>query len=387
MIRTAFVSSYPPSRSAVAMFTRNLAAAIGVREIVALYGSDEPRPSPVEVHHRIRRDEPDDYVRAARSLEGRADVAAIQHEFDSWGGQDGSSVLEFVGELAMPAVATLHSVPGAPTASQRGVIAELARSVAATVVLSRSAASALAELYGVDPAGIVVIPHGVPDLPLTASDDIKPAVGLAGRAVVLSFGLLRPGKGCELVLSAVPEIAASHPGVVYVVLGATHPETLRRDGEAYRESLGAQVAKLGLGDHVMLVDRFVGRVELTRWLEAADVIVTPYRDLALTAAGTLGYAMAAGRAVVSTPYAHAVELLAEGRGVVVPAATPADLAAAIVGLLDDPGTRAAMERRAHEHCRPMTWWHVAAEYRALFEQVVAGRARGLSAPIRASANP
>jgi glycosyltransferase involved in cell wall biosynthesis len=370
-MRTTFVSSYPPSRSAVAMYTRNLAAATSAREIMAIYGADDARPSPVEVHQRIRRDEPDDYARAARSLDGRTDVAAIQHDFDSWGGRDGSSVIEFVRALAVPSVATLHSVPGHPGRSQRAVIAELARSVDATVVMSRSAATILGEAYGVDPLGVQVIPHGVPDLPLVDADVIKPAVGLAGRDVILSFGLLRPGKGCDLVVAALPQIVARRPNAMYVVLGATHPET--------RESLASLAAELGVVDHVMFVDRFVGRVELTRWLEAADVIVTPYRDLSLTSAGTLAYALAAGRAVVATPFAHALELLADGRGVVVPAAAADDLAQGVIALLDAPESRAAIGQAAHAYCRHMRWWQVAAEYQALFGRVIASRALGASA--------
>jgi glycosyltransferase involved in cell wall biosynthesis len=379
MTRIAFASSYPPSRSAVAMYTRNLTAAISVREIIAIYGEDEPRPSPIEVHHRIRRDEAEDYPRVARALTGRADLVAIQHEFDSWGGEDGSSVLDFVRALDMPAVATLHSVPGTPRRSQRAVISELARIASATVVMSRTAARVLGDVYGVDPGRIEVIPHGVPDLPFVDAETIKPAVGLAGRDVIMSFGLLRPGKGCELVLEALPAIVARHPKTMYVVLGATHPETARRDGEAYRESLAAMTAELGMTGHVTFVDKFVGRVELTRWLEAADVVLAPYRDLTLTAAGTVAYALAAGRAVVSTPFPYAIELLADGRGVVLASARARDLTRAVIGLLDDPEERTAIGRRGHEHSRPMSWWHTATAYHALFARVVASRTR--SAPL------
>jgi glycosyltransferase involved in cell wall biosynthesis len=376
MIRTAFVSSYPPSHSAVAMFTRNLASVLGGRQIVALYGPDEPRPSPLDVQSRIRRDEPDDYPRAARALNGSADVVAIQHELGLWGGPDGSSVLDFARALDVPAVVTLHSVPGSPTRGQRLVLEELMRTVAATVVMSGCAATLLSDVYGSDPRRLEVIPHGTPDLPLVDAATVKPTVGLAGHDVLLSFGLLRPGKGIELALAALPAIVEARPATTYVILGETHPDVVRRDGEAYRESLVALVAELGMRDHVQFVDRFVGRVELTRWLEAADVVVAPYCDLAQTSAGTLPYAMAAGRAVVATPFAHAAELLADARGVVVPAASPAELASAIVALLADPEARAAVGRRAHEYSRPATWWHIAARYRGLFDRVVAGATPG-----------
>jgi glycosyltransferase involved in cell wall biosynthesis len=375
MIRTAFVASYPPRHCGVATFTHNLAAAVGGREIVALHAADLPTPYPLEVHHRIRRDDPEDYIRTATSLRACADVVSIQHDFGIWGGEDGDSVLAFAGALAMPAVATLHAVLGAPSPRQRLVLAELVRGMAATVVMSRSAAAVLTAVYGVDPLRVEVIPHGIPDLPLVDSATVKPAVGMAGRDVLLSFGLMAPGKGFEVALAALPAIVEARPNATYVILGATHPDVIRRDGEAYRESLVALVDQLGMGGHVTFVDRFVGRVELTRWLEAADVILTPYLDLAQSAAGTLSYAMAAGRPVISTPFAHAAELLANGTGVLVPPAAPAALAAAVVALLDDPGTLAAMGRRAHEHSRTMTWWEVAAKYRSLFGRVVASPAR------------
>lgn len=386
MIRTAFVSTYPPTRSAVAVFTHNLGAAVGGREIVAIYAADEPKPSPLEVRLRIRRDEPEDYLRAARSLGGTVDIAAIQHEPGAWGGQDGSSVIDFVEALDVPVVATFHALPASPGAGDRRVIAELAGRAAATVVLSRSAAALLASVYGVDPARIEVIPHGIPELPLVDSATVKPAVGLAGRDVLLSFGLLQPGKGLELALGALPAIVAARPATTYVILGATRPDVLRQDGEAYRESLAALVDELGLRDHVQFVDRFVGRVELTRWLEAADVVVAPHRDLGQVDAATLPYAMAAGRPVVATPFAHAVELLADGRGVVLPAADPGELEAAVIGLLQDPERRATIGGRAHEHSRPMTWWHVAGQYRALFKRVIAAAPRALSTMPAAALN-
>lgn len=375
MIRTAFVASYPPRHCGVATFTSNLAAAVGGREIVALHADDLPTPYPLEVHHRIRRNDPDDYLRAASSLRACADVVAIQHDFAIWGGDDGDSVLSFARALDLPAVATLHALPAAPSPRQRLVLAELVRGMAATVVMSTSASSLLASAYGIDPSRVQVIPHGIPDLPLVDPATVKPAVGMAGREVLLSFGLMAPGKGYERALAALPAIVAARPNVHYVILGATHPDVIRADGETYRASLVALAARLRMTDHVTFVDRFVGRVELTRWLEAADVIVTPYLDLGTSVAATLSYAMAAGRPVVSTPFAHAVELLGSGTGVVVPPAAPDALAAAIAALLADPERRAAMGRRAHEQSRDMTWWHVAAEYRSLLGRIAASPTR------------
>jgi glycosyltransferase involved in cell wall biosynthesis len=240
---------------------------------------------------------------------------------------------------------------------------------AATVVMSRSAATLLKSAYGVAARRVEVIPHGVPDLPLVDSATIKPAVGLEDREVILSFGLLGPDKGYELVLDALPDVVAAHPTVCYAIVGPTHPDVLTRDGEAYRESLMARVKALKLTKNVQFVDRYVGRVELTRWLQAADVFVTPYPDLDQTVSGTLSYAMGAGRAIVSTPYAYAADLLAAGRGVLVEPGRPAAFATALNELLGDDKLRTAIGRRAYEYSREMAWSKVGAEYNGVFRRV------------------
>lgn len=344
--------------------------AVGSREIVAIHPSDSATPYPPEVHHRIRSDVRSDYFRAAGELDDCVDLVSIQHEYGIWGGDDGVHVLDLADALDVPAVVTLHTVLREPTDRQRSILIELIERVAATVVMSRSAASLLTSAYGIDPARLDVIPHGVPDLPLVDPATIKPTVGLEGRQVMLSFGLLGPGKGYELAIDALPSIIAAHPSVCYVVVGATHPDLLRREGEAYRNALVARTEALGLGDHVRFVDRFVGRVELARWLEAADVFVTPYPNLDQIVSGTLSYAMGAGRAIVSTPYTYAAELLADDRGVLVPPGSPSAFATAVKDLLGDASHRAAVGSRAYRYSRRMVWSEVGAAYTQLFERVV-----------------
>jgi len=285
---------------------------------------------------------------------------------------DGAHVIDFARGLRVPTVATLHTVLRKPTANQRAVLTDLVSVVDATVVMSRSAAELLSSSYGADARRVHVIPHGVPNLPLVDPVVIKPGVGVAGREVILSFGLLGPGKGYELAIQALPAVAAAHPSMLYVIVGATYPDDIRRDGEVYRRSLVDQVRRLGLERHVQFVDRFVGRVELTQWLEAADVFVTPYSDLDQIASGTLSYAMGAGRAIVSTPYACATELLADGRGIVVRPGSAPDLAKALNAVLGDPGLRADLGRRAYEYSRGMVWSAVGAEYGRLFATLAAG---------------
>ena len=326
-----------------------------------LYGS--------EVHHSIRREQREDYGRTARALSACVGSVSVQHEYGIWGGDDGAYVLDFVRALDVPAVATLHTVLPAPSDRQRAILTQLIASCATTVVMSRSAATLLGTAYEVDAGTLEVIPHGVPDLPLVDPASVKPSLGLEGRDVILSFGLMGPGKGYELALDALPAVVAEHPAACFVVVGATHPDLLRREGEAYRESLVARVEALGLGEHVRFIDRFVGAAELTRWLEAADVFVTPYPNLDQIVSGTLSYAMGAGRAIISTPYAYATELLSDGRGRLVPPGSPTLLAAALDEVLSDQDLRAALGRRAYAFSRGMVWSEVGARYRELLGRV------------------
>jgi glycosyltransferase involved in cell wall biosynthesis len=367
--RTAFVSTYPPRQCGIATFTHHLAAAMGEREIVVLLPWERGIPYPLEVHHRIRRDERGDYAQAARAVAGCVDVVSIQHAYGIWGGDDGEYVLDFVRALDAPAVATLHSILPTPTQRQRAILTELIASVSATVVMSKSAAKLLTRAYGVPARRVEIIPHGVPDLPLADPVAIKSGLGLDGRQVILSFGLIGPDKGYELAIDALPSVAAAYPGVQYVIVGVTHPDLVARDGESYRASLVARVQSLGMADHVQFVDRFVGRVELTRWLHAADVVVTPSPNLDKTHSGPLSYAMGAGRAVVSTPYAYATESLAGGRGVLVPAGSPAGLATALNELLGDVNLREAIGGKAYDYTRRMVWSSTGADYRRVFDRV------------------
>jgi glycosyltransferase involved in cell wall biosynthesis len=329
---------------------------------------------------------PSDYARTARSLSDCAEVVSIQHEYGIWGGEDGELVLDFVRGLRVPAVATLHTVMRDPTPHQHAVLLELIRLAEATVVMSNSAADLLRSSYGVARDRIHVIPHGVPDLPLVNPDTVKPGLGVGNRKVILSFGLLGPGKGLELAIDALPAVAAAHPSVLYVIVGATHPSLVEREGEAYRMSLVDRVRRVGMVDHVQFIDRFLGKPELTQWLEAADIFVTPYPNLGQIVSGTLSYAMGAGRAIVSTPYVYASELLAAGRGLLVRPASVTDLSGALTQLLGDPALRHEIGRRAYDYSRRMVWPAVGAKYRALFSEVAAASTpQGMPAGDRVSA--
>lgn len=329
---------------------------------------------PFEVHHRIRRDERDDYARIARSLVRCADVVSLQFDEAIWGGQDGGYVLDFVRALGRPSVATLHTIHRKPTPAQREVLDELIASVDSVVVTSSSASNLLVSEYGIGPTKLSVIPYGVPDLPMRPVEMNKATVGLEGREhVIVSVGSIRPDSGHELLVDAMPSVVAQHPDAILAIVGAADPVLAPREAEACRVALLARAAANGIATNVRFVDGLMGRVELTRWVQAADVFVAPTVDLDSTVSGALTHAMAAGRAIVSTRSPYAQELLADGRGMLVPPAA-ASLGSAIARLLADPGRRAAMGALAHERARPMAWAHVARDYELLLERTV-NRAR------------
>ena len=338
------------------------------REIVAIHPAQRLERYGLEVHHQIRAGVREDYARMGRSVSACADIAAAQFDPTIWAGEDGEAVVDFAGALSIPAVATMHGIPPDPSAHERQVIVALAESVGSIVALSSSASDLLVERYRLDPRQIKVIPHGVPDLPAASEGPSHPALELEGRKVLLSFGLLSPAKRLERVLAALPAIVARHPETLYLILGATHPDELAAEGEAYRDRLARLAKQLGVARSVRFVNEFPGRFELTRWIQAADVAVIPEAETRRTDSATLAYAMAAGRAIVTSRNAYAVEMLGGGAGVLATTA-PAGLAAAINRLLSAPDARRAMGARAHERTAGMSWTRVGLLYRDLFARV------------------
>jgi glycosyltransferase involved in cell wall biosynthesis len=304
---------------------------------------------------------------------------SIQFDPDDWGGEDGDYVLDFLLALPVPTVVTLHAVRPGPTERQRALVAQLAAGAGAMSVLSEAARTVLASDYGLDPAGVEVLPYGIPDLPNREAAASKALVGLEDRTVIVGAGLLEPDNGFEQVVDGLPKVAARHPDVVFVIVGMTHPDVVRDAGEVYRTALRARAEALGVGERVRFVDELVGRVQMTRWLQAADVVVTPYLDLGTTIASPLVQALGAGRAVVSTRYLHALELLADDRGVLVQS-TPAAIAEGIAALLADEQRRAEIGERAHAHTRSLAWTRAGTEHHRVYERVaVAARESGAAA--------
>ncbi len=365
----ALLGSYVPRKCGIATFTHDLrnalASQVGAEHTSVLAMDDQPESYPYgpDVRFQIRAQELRDYRTAADVLNiNQIDLTVVQHEYGIYGGQDGAYVLDLMRRLRMPIITTLHTVLTEPNRGQRRVMLELSRLSDRLVVMSHLAYDILHKTYGIPHEKIALIPHGIHDVPFTDSSFYKDQFGFEGRKVLLTFGLLSPGKGIEYAIRAMPKIVARHPDVVYVVLGATHPHILRHEGDAYRHSLERLVDKLGVREHVEFHNRFAELDELVRYIGAADLYITPYLNEAQITSGTLAYSVGAGKAVVSTPYWHATELLDEGRGRLVPFHDSDAIAEAVNALIGEEVECAAMRKRAYLHCRPMVWEEVAKSY-------------------------
>ncbi len=380
--RTVVLSTYVPRRCGIATFAwdlvQGLRAGVGPDAPVRVAALDRPGDAhayPPEVRYRLRADDRRAYRRLATDLEADgAEVLCLQHEFGLFGGPGGRHVLDLLARLSIPVVTTLHTILASPTRSQAQVLREIVAHSARLVTISERGRTILLERYGAAGDRIAVVPHGVPDFGAVDRARVRSELGLDGARVILTFGLLGPSKNVELVLEALARIADRVPDAIFAVVGATHPEVRRQFGEGYRDGLCERIRRLGLTDRVRFVDRYLTDAELAAWLVAADVFVTPYRDAQQMSSGTLAYALAAGAAVISTPFAHATELLRDGRGLLVPFEDPDALAEALASILLDDEARATMRRRGRELGRSMLWPNVALEYARLFARVVDDRA-------------
>lgn len=373
--KIAFIGDYLPRKCGIATFTHDMHASISARftdaECFVVPVNDRPEgyDYPPEVRFEIDEQDLASYVRAADFLNfANTDIVCLQHEYGIYGGSAGSHILGLLGDLRMPIVTTFHTVLREPDHDQRRVLMRLADLSARVVVMTERARTFLREIYAVPDAKIDLIAHGIPDTPFVDPNPYKDRFGVEGRLVALTFGLLSPNKGIEHMLRAVPEILAEFPNFVYIVLGATHPDLVRSQGERYRLSLERLAHDLKIKEHVIFYNRFVELTELTEFIRAADVYVTPYLNPAQITSGTLAYSFGCGKAIVSTPYWHAEELLAEGRGVIVPFADPAALAREIRGLLRDGPRRDAMREEAYRLGREMIWERSAYHYMESFQR-------------------
>ena len=379
----AIIGNYPPVKCGIATFTSDLVAQLAIHEPTIraqVYALDDADANVkyVGVAGTIDRNSPEDYCSAANAINS-SDASAVwlQHEYGIFGGPDGEMVCDLVNRLAAPLILTLHTVLLQPSERQRQILEHLITRATIIMVMSERSREVLVSKYGAPKDIIRVVAHGAPDRPFGRQTKFKQKLGLEGRDVLMTFGLLGPGKGLERVIEALPQIAEKHPSVLYRIVGTTHPNLLARDGEAYRDQLKAQAEKLGVGKHIEWNEQFLETEELLDQLEACDIYLTPYLDLQQSTSGALSYAVALGKAIVSSPYVHARELLGDGAGLLIEPNDTAAIADAVNGLLDDSDRLEALQRKAYARGRKTIW--------AEFARRAAELVREAAADTRASA--
>jgi len=380
--RIAVVGNYLPRRCGIATFTTDLCDALhaeyGTTELLALpvNDSEEGYDYPARVRFELSEENLASYRQAADFLNfSNVDLVCLQHEYGIFGGRAGSHILELLRHLQMPFVTTLHTVLREPSADQRAVMEEIAALSDRLIVMSQQSVEILQDVFHVSGEKIDMIPHGIPDLPFTDPSFYKDGFGTEGKEVLLTFGLLSPNKGIENVIKALPKILSRHRNVVYMVSGVTHPHILRREGDKYREYLQNLAKELGVEGNVIFRNRFVSPQEMIELIGAADIYITPYKHKAQVVSGTLAYALSAGKAIISTPYLHAIELLDQERGALVPFDDPEAIATKTVELLDNDTERHAMRKRAYLYARDMVWSRAAQKYMKSFERIYNERLR------------
>jgi glycosyltransferase involved in cell wall biosynthesis len=378
--RIGFIGNYLPRQCGIATFTTDLCEAIATEysdtTCIALPVNDIQAgyAYPPRVRFELAEKDIDSYHRAADFLNiNSVDLVCLQHEYGIFGGPAGSHILALLRELRTPIVTTLHTILQEPNPDQRRVLQEVAALSDRVVVMSERGVEFLQTVYGVLPEKIDLIPHGIPDVSFVDPSFHKDLFGVEGKMVLLSFGLLSANKGIETVIAALPAIVARHPNVVYIIVGATHPHVLRQDGETYRLSLQRLAQELGVAGNVIFYNRFVSLERLIEFISAADIYITPYLNPAQITSGTLAYTLGAGKAVISTPYWYAEEMLADERGALVPFRDPMALAEQVIDLLDHESKRHAMRKRAYLFGRAMIWPQVAQRYMESFERARAER--------------
>ena len=378
----AVIGNYLPRLCGIATFTTDLVEALSAEApdvncwAVAMNDKPEGYAYPGKVRFVVNQNKLADYSVTSEFLNiGQPDIVCVQHEYGIFGGPAGSHILKLLGELRMPIVTTLHTVLRDPAPEYREVMHKLSDLSDKLIVMSRKASEFLKDSFAVPEEKISFIHHGIPDMPFIDPNFYKDKFGVEGKKVILTFGLLSPNKGIENMVQALPSVIKQHPDVTYILLGATHPHIIKAHGEAYRISLQQQARKLNIGDHVIFHNRFVELKELCEFLGAADIYVTPYLEECQITSGTLAYAMGTGKAVISTPYWYAIEMLAEGRGIIVPFKNPDAITEHIIDLLDNDMKLQTMRKKAYTFCREATWKEVSQRYLEVFSEVQYNRSR------------
>jgi glycosyltransferase involved in cell wall biosynthesis len=376
------IGNHLPRQCGIATFTTHLLESIALNApdkacwTIAMNDRPEGYSYPSQVRFEINQSQLNEYSLAADLCNlNQVDVICLQHEYGIFGGKRGSFIIELLRDIKIPVVTTLHTILKDPNPQDRHILMQLAEFSDRLVVMSERSVEFLRDIYQVPEEKIVLIHHGIPDVPFVESDAYKDKFGVTGKQIILTFGLLSPGKGIDVVIDALPEIVKAHPQVIYMVVGATHPHLKAEQGEDYRNSLYLRAKELGVSDYIVFHDRFVADEDLLEFIGAADIYVTPYQNEAQIISGTLAYALGMGKAVVSTPYWHAQELLADGRGRLVPFRDPAALAHEVIDLLDHPDECRAIQEKAYQYGRKMVWSNVGRRYLDTFAEAKRQRLR------------
>lgn len=379
------VSTYRPRHDGLATFTGDLGQALlstgNIQyQVLAIDPEDEAIPYGREVIGRMQQGDRDSYLGAAKTIQrARPDIVCVQHEFGLWGEWDEDLVddysVPFVRALAeelpaTPLICTLHTIRPSPPDREREVLARLVEHTKATVVMARTGAMILMDDYGVARDKIVSIPHGVPVVEQRPRRYFKRRLGVEGRTIICTLGMLDRRKGIEYAIAAMPSVVKQHPDALYLIVGETHPEVRKRTGEGYRNELRRLVRDLGMTSHVRFVNTYLSDRELIDYLQASDIYLTPYLDRMQITSGTLAFAVGTGRAIVSTPYPHATEALAEGRGLLAEFRSADSISRCLLRFLDDPEYRRDAERRTGEYGQDTAWPLVGQRYAELFNRVV-----------------
>ncbi|TFG22601.1 MAG: glycosyltransferase [Promethearchaeota archaeon] len=376
----AFIGNYLPRRCGIATFTSDLLQAVAKEGdkidcwAIAMNDIPEGYAYPKQVRFELNVNSIADYQLAAEFLNvNKVDVVSLQHEYGIYGGDYGNLILSLIRNLRMPVITTLHSILPNPNTTQEKIIKSIAEISNKIVVMSQKAVSFLKDIYKVPIEKIALIHHGIPDLPFIDPNFFKDQFGVEGKKVFLTFGLINPGKGIEIMIDALPAIIRKHPDVVYIILGATHPNIKKENGEAYRHSLQRRARDLDVENNLIFHNRFVDLNELCEFLGVADIYITPYLNKEQITSGTLAYALGAGKAIISTPYWYAEEILAEGRGIIVPFNDSNSIAEKIINLLDNEAEGHNMRKQAYLFSRKMIWKEVARNYLEIFDELVQKR--------------
>lgn len=371
-LNIAFLSTYPPRECGIATFTQDLfrelkkntglnAGIIAISDANYSYDSD--------VLFDLKQHDRASYIDVAQRINSSdIDLLVVEHEYGIYGGECGEYLLDLIGALKKPVIATLHTVLPSPLEKQRAILSELCAKSKKVVTMAKSTRSILRAVYEADPNKIEMIPHGVPSFDMPSRETLKREMGLEGRTVITTFGLISPGKGLEYGIEAIGRVAKKHPEVLYLIMGQTHPVIKRQQGEVYREGLEKKVKELGLENNVRFINKYLTKEEIVRGLRLSDIYMTPYLGRDQAVSGTLAYAVGYGRVIVSTPYLYAKEMLADGRGLLAEFKDAGSLADAISFLIEHPDRRKEMEEKTLTLGKTMMWDAVAESYAGFFRK-------------------